>query len=531
VDKDKREEILDQFRSGETEKLLVVDALNEGVDVPKMNCLVFLRSTSSEIIWKQQLGRGLRNPDQSGEEVKVLDFVGNCRRVLQVSELSETADSFNAEQVISTDEDETTDEIETEKLNLSEEQVDLIEVVEQLEVLRGEFYGSYDQAREAVQNLDPTPTTFSEYQDLYKQDPRLPYEPNQKYPDDWQGWRHFLGTEFYPTLEEAKQAVQELDPVPSTKSEYCEVYRQDPKLTSGPKYTYPNKWSDWSEFLETGFYSTLGKAKEAVQDLDPVPKSGPQYQQVYKQDDKLPSQPGQVYSDDWQGWRHFLGTDIYPTYQKAKNAVQDLEPVPNSSNEYFQRYKQDERLPYNPHKQYPNEWTCWGDFLEKYYSTYQKAKEAVQDLDPVPTTSREYVEVYKQDHKLPGSPSKVYSDEWQGWRHFLGKEKYPTLEKAKQAVKKLDPQPESGSEYHNLYDQDPKLPASPDQFYSDGWKGWRHFLGTERWSYGRVKEYVQSKGFKTLSEYKEHARNHPNLKVSPSSYDEYEGATEFFGKG
>ena len=64
--------------SGSINVLCVVDIFNEGVDIPEMDTLLFLRPTESLTIFLQQLGRGLRLAD--GKECcTVLDFVGNSR--------------------------------------------------------------------------------------------------------------------------------------------------------------------------------------------------------------------------------------------------------------------------------------------------------------------------------------------------------------------------------------------------------------------------------------------------------------------
>lgn len=77
---------LEMFRNGDVSTLLSVDVFNEGVDVPQANVLVFLRSTSSPMIFLQQLGRGLR-VTEGKEKVVVLDFVANCERIKTVYEL------------------------------------------------------------------------------------------------------------------------------------------------------------------------------------------------------------------------------------------------------------------------------------------------------------------------------------------------------------------------------------------------------------------------------------------------------------
>ena len=58
------------------EIICTVDILNEGVDIPKVNMVLFLRPTESQTVFIQQLGRGLRK--YPGKEyVTVLDFIGN----------------------------------------------------------------------------------------------------------------------------------------------------------------------------------------------------------------------------------------------------------------------------------------------------------------------------------------------------------------------------------------------------------------------------------------------------------------------
>lgn len=60
------------------EIICIVDLFNEGVDIPKVNLILFLRPTESAIIFTQQLGRGLRKAKDK-EYLTVLDFVTNNR--------------------------------------------------------------------------------------------------------------------------------------------------------------------------------------------------------------------------------------------------------------------------------------------------------------------------------------------------------------------------------------------------------------------------------------------------------------------
>ncbi|MEJ5170654.1 MAG: DUF3427 domain-containing protein, partial [Fimbriimonadales bacterium] len=64
-----------RFRSGELNVVCTVDLFNEGVDVPEIDTVLFLRPTESALLFTQQLGRGLRrHPDKKA--LTVLDFVG-----------------------------------------------------------------------------------------------------------------------------------------------------------------------------------------------------------------------------------------------------------------------------------------------------------------------------------------------------------------------------------------------------------------------------------------------------------------------
>lgn len=79
---------LEMFRQGLLRAVVTVDCFNEGIDIPEANVIVFLRSTASQRIFYQQLGRGLRL-SQGKEKVIVLDFVGNAERITMLKELAD----------------------------------------------------------------------------------------------------------------------------------------------------------------------------------------------------------------------------------------------------------------------------------------------------------------------------------------------------------------------------------------------------------------------------------------------------------
>jgi len=84
-----------QDESAELEILFTVDILNEGVDIPGVNMVLFLRPTDSQTIFIQQLGRGLRKYEGK-KYVTVLDFIGNdYKRSVQIAfALGSMAENF-----------------------------------------------------------------------------------------------------------------------------------------------------------------------------------------------------------------------------------------------------------------------------------------------------------------------------------------------------------------------------------------------------------------------------------------------------
>ncbi len=63
------------LEEGSLNFIFTVDLFNEGIDIPVVNGILFLRPTESHVVFQQQLGRGLRSHDDK-EQLIVLDFVG-----------------------------------------------------------------------------------------------------------------------------------------------------------------------------------------------------------------------------------------------------------------------------------------------------------------------------------------------------------------------------------------------------------------------------------------------------------------------
>lgn len=76
-----REDALRALSERRVNVVFAVDLFNEGVDVPEIDTVLFLRPTESATVFLQQLGRGLRHASWAGKScLTVLDFIGQAHR-------------------------------------------------------------------------------------------------------------------------------------------------------------------------------------------------------------------------------------------------------------------------------------------------------------------------------------------------------------------------------------------------------------------------------------------------------------------
>ena len=74
-----RSHAISGLKLGTFQVVFCVDLFNEGVDIPEIDTVLFLRPTESTVVFLQQLGRGLRKYEGKAE-LTVLDFIGNYKR-------------------------------------------------------------------------------------------------------------------------------------------------------------------------------------------------------------------------------------------------------------------------------------------------------------------------------------------------------------------------------------------------------------------------------------------------------------------
>ncbi len=374
------------------------------------------------------------------------------------------------------------------------------------------------------------------YGECYKLDPRLPAAPDRFY-DSFTSWHEFLGKEApvgkYETLEEASAAaialLKDLGKKP-TRALYKAHYKQNPRLPENPNAFY-DSFTSWHEFLgkeaPVGKYETLEEASAAaialLKDLGNKP-TFVLYQAHYKQDPRLPATPDSHY-DNFTSWSEFLGKkNCYPTAKEAltrfKTLIGGAEPTILA---YAAIRSIDEKLPIDPVKSYglPN----WSSFLcQRFYKTWQEASQAACKIVPVQEQTRTgYSKYYKQDPELHSNPDKHYPD-FPCWDVFFGRdvvEKY-TLMEARAFCRERELW--TRTEYNKNHKNNKRLPSNPSSHY--GFDSYKDFLNLQYWSLEEVKQYCQEKRISRIGKYKEHAHLNPKLKVNPNQIDGYKNSKD-----
>lgn len=405
------------------------------------------------------------------------------------------------------------------------------------------LYPTYEEARLATIKLGLQGRI--DYINRYKRDPRLPSSPSSKYKKDWQGWEHFTGVKKpsiqqkkppvqnyvpstetpYPNLNEAQEAARRLSI--TTSREYRDLYKADPRLPSAPDTTYISDWISWSHFLrgDLPLYS-YEQAQKVIRKLGL--KRASEYALAREKDPRLPSQPSKYYVSEWLSWRDFLGKQML-SFSEAKKVVKKLNIT--TLTEYQHRYKEVDNLPGSPYRVYSEEWLGWSDFIggpqKQLYKTYKEAKNATAELGIV--NSMEYKSRYQEDSQLPQSPLKQYPSEWKGWKQFLLPYTINTLDELKRTCKIL--QIRNSKHYRQIRSEYPFLPSKPDKKFSGEWVSWYQLLDIPTpYDFKTAKEITRTYKIKTISAYKKLciALANPRLPKTPHEVYKDQGWTHWY---
>jgi len=77
-----RRSLIQKFKDGEIEFLCNYGVLTTGFDAPKTECIALCRPTTSEVLYEQIIGRGLRGKKFGGtQKCTIIDFADNILRL------------------------------------------------------------------------------------------------------------------------------------------------------------------------------------------------------------------------------------------------------------------------------------------------------------------------------------------------------------------------------------------------------------------------------------------------------------------
>jgi len=286
--------------------------------------------------------------------------------------------------------------------------------------------------------------------------------------------------DFYQTWQEAGAAAQKLGI--RSLSEYNIRYTEDPKLPAGIYEFYGKDFPGIKKFLgdsyqprnrsvKRHFYPSWKEAAQGAANLGIMSRR--HYVGKYREDPWLPSQPWRQYQD-FPGWDEFIRTvhqlreenakkegkivkkDFYPTCKKASDAAQKLGI--KSRREYLKRYKEDPRLPSTPSVKYKN-FPGWEIFLGK---DKEEGAEKGKAKDAKPKKDMPAQDTPKLDKPKLDKPKQ---------KKIKRVKNYQTWQEAAKAVANLNIT--SMPEYQVRWKEDPKLPGNLYGSYKD-------FPGTEK---------------------------------------------------
>jgi superfamily II DNA or RNA helicase len=247
--KSERKNIIDGFKRKDYQVLFTRDILNEGVDFPFVESLLFLRPTYSKVIFLQQLGRGLRlSPGK--ENVMILDFIGNYHNAYRIKDWLGFAEQ-NDEPVEGNKEQSRPEYIhkvakvyfENKVIDIFDEQIRSISITPTVEQLKQNWL-------EVKENLGRIPIV-EELNDksLSKVSSHWYYKYYDNYSnfivhmDEIPKWRKLAPYTTEQLEQNWLELKQKLGKVPTTKD------LNDKNLGRFPTYTYEKKYGSYDNFL------------------------------------------------------------------------------------------------------------------------------------------------------------------------------------------------------------------------------------------------------------------------------------------
>jgi superfamily II DNA or RNA helicase len=280
-------------------------------------------------------------------------------------------------------------------------------------------------------------------------------------------------------------------------------------------------WGDWLGTDRRGRYSgslrSFADARAFVRALSF--KTAQEYQSWARGPEGLkdiPTSPDRHY-EDWVSWPDWLGNgnrsrrEEYLAFEDARDIIRKKRF--RSSTEYLDWAKlksKPHNIPASPHTVYSEQWEGWSDWLGAGWRSFAAARTWARSqglkghLEWV-----EYLRTGSRPVDIPSNPSEAYHEHWGGWKDWLDTErwkgeKFLSFSDGRAIARGLGLK--SQSEYLSWWRENGvknRLPNTVTKVYESEWRGWEDWLGFDRWrSFSKAREFVRGLGLKSINEWR-----------------------------
>jgi len=442
-------------------------------------------------------------------------------------------------------------------------------------------FRDFESARKFVHSLGlKSQTEWSVYAKSPHKPADIPSNPQNTYKKQWKGMGDWLGTgnvhtKQFRDFESARNFVHSLGLKSETEwRKYIKSGTKPNDIPSHPQNTYKKQWKGMGDWLGTGNVHTkqfrdFESARKFVHSLGL--KSQTEWSVYAKSPHKpadIPSNPNQVYKNQWKGMGDWLGTGRiatfnmqYRDFESARKFVQSLGLKSETEwKDFSKSNKKPLDIPAGPGRTYKNKgWKGMGDWLgtgrianfDKQFRDFESARRFVRSLGLKSQTEwKKYIKSGTKPNDIPSAPQNTYKKQWKGVGDWLGTGRIATInmqyrdfESARKFVHSLGLK--SVTEW-SVYAKSPHkpadIPSAPNQIYKKHWKGWGDWLGTgnvrtkQFRDFESARKFVHSLGLKSATEWNVYAKSDLKPNDIPYSPDQsykkqWKGMGDWLGTG
>ena len=459
-----RSKLIAEFSQSDRGIITNAKCLTEGVDVPKIDCVLFADPRKSSIDIVQAVGRALRRSKGKDFGYVLLPVFAESYDKESIIESEDfqailqtlRALASNDERIIEYFREKQKTENKSEKSDLVQFEIDEIignvfatdELLSQLELkawsrLAKLSWRPFEEAREYVRSLKLTnQQQWYSFNNLPNDIPKSPYST---YQNNWINWADWLGYQTkggrnkkFITYSEAKDLANS-NGIKSLSS--WVNFKKETNLNNIPTFphkTYKKNWINYDEYFgrHPKSFLTFAEAKKIVSGLQILTQKQwfDNFDEFKLDDLGIPKYPHEFY-DEWVNWAHWLKNENYIeclNYSDAKDFLKNKNfKSVNDFREWTKSKEYIKLIPKNPNRFYKESWKNFNDFLsltnrfhKRFFFDVSKAKDYVMKLNIKSVKGwREYIKKNNLPVEIPTNPDREYKNKgWKGWADFLGKE-------------------------------------------------------------------------------------------------------------